>query len=71
MPSASVTKTTGDTGRKVPVPRRWTTNAVLTAEASARCCSTAGIWSSRTSNGGISVMWVGMPVAVVVTEVAR
>ena len=64
MPSASVTNTTGETGRKVPVPRRCTVKAVLSAEASARCCSTAGISSGATSKGGISVMWVGIPVAV-------
>ena len=42
MPSASITNTTGETGRKVPVPRRWMRNGVVGRGASARCCSTTG-----------------------------
>ena len=65
MPSTTVTKTTGETGRKVPVPRRWTRKAEVALATSVRCFSTSGRSSSATSTGGISVMWVGIIVAVV------
>ena len=64
MPSATVTKTTGDTGRKVPVPRRWIVNPRSLPATSARCASTCGSAPSSTSVGGTSVMWVGIIVAV-------
>ncbi len=65
MPSTRVTKTTGETGRKVPVPRRWIRNSATPDAARSRWASTAARSSAGTSIGGMSVMWVGICVAVV------
>ena len=65
MPSAIVTKTTGETGRKVPVPRRWMQKPASRLATSDRCDSMAGSAASSTSVGGTSVMWVGIMLAVV------
>ena len=65
MPSATVTKTTGETGRKVPVPRRWMSNGSTAAAAAARCSATGSMSAASSSVGGISVMWVGICAAVV------
>ena len=59
IPSTRLTNTTGETGRKVPVPRRWTQNEPTVAAAALRCSSMADS-SPGTSVGGTSVMWVGI-----------
>ena len=71
MPSTTVTNTTGETGRKVPVPRRWTSNAGNSAAASARCASISASSSSVTSVGGTRVMWVGMVAAIASPTLVR
>ena len=71
MPSASITNTTGETGRNVPVPRSRMRKPVFSADACSRCRSIAGTAASSTSNGGISVTCVGMPWAVVSPSSAR
>src|SRR6185436_8807633 len=60
MPSTRFTNTTGETGRKVPEPRRWTRYAGHRAATSSRCCSTSPSRDEATSTGGTRVMWVGI-----------
>ena len=65
-PRRRVTKTTGETGRKVPVPAQVDPERLphRTPRCS-RCSSTAGRSSAAISTGGMRVMWVGICVAVV------
>lgn len=60
MPRTTDTKTTGDTGWKVPVPRRWISNGFSDSAIVRRCFSMSSRSSASTSVGGSSVMWVGM-----------
>ena len=53
-------KTTGETGRKVPVPRRCTRNGAIAAATESRCSMMPVRSASSTWCGGSSVMWVGM-----------
>ena len=59
IPCTRLMKTTGETGRNVPVPRRWTANAAPSSATFARWSSTTVSASSSISVGGIRVMWVG------------
>ncbi len=60
-PSTTRTYTTGDSGRKVPVPDSLIGNGRPAAATSARCASTAGTTVSAISVGGSRVTCVGMP----------
>lgn len=60
-PSTTWTKTTGDSGRKVPVPDSRIGKGRPRAATSARCASTAGSAAPSTSVGGSRVTCVGMP----------
>src|SRR5690348_2057174 len=63
MPATTPTKTTGETGRKVPVPRRWMRNGAACRAASSRWRTTPAMSASATSEGGSSVMWEGISAA--------
>ena len=60
MPSTTDTNTTGDTGWKVPVPRRWMSNGCSDSAIVRRCLSMSSRSSAATSVGGSRVMWVGI-----------
>lgn len=60
-PWAIRTYTTGDSGRKVPVPDSFIGKGRPVAATSVRCASMAGSAVSATSVGGSRVTWVGMP----------
>ena len=66
MPSASVTKTTGETGRNVAVPRSLIRNGGREPrrQRSSRRSSTRSSSGSGSSVGGSSVTWVGMEAAI-------
>src|SRR5664279_3907033 len=54
-PRDSWTNTTGEVGRKVPVPERCRTNGRHACAARVRCCSIAGMAAVSTGVGGSSV----------------
>ena len=61
MPSTRLTNTTGETGRKVPVPRRWIRYGAMTRRDLREVLLDVGQPVVRpTSSGGTSVMWVGI-----------
>ena len=60
MPSTTDTNTTGETGRKVPVPRSWISKNGSDSAIVRRCFSMLSRSSASTSVGGSRVMWVGM-----------
>ena len=57
----AATKTTGETGRNVAVPRSRTRNGASRAPTPSRWATRGASASSGTSTGGHNVMWVGMP----------
>ncbi len=70
-PSTTRTKTTGDSGRKVPVPCSRIGNGRPWEATRARCASITGSAAASTSVGGSRVTCVGMPCAAASPKPAR
>ncbi len=60
-PATTWTKTTGESGRKVPVPESRIGNGRPAVAIVSRCASIAGRSAASASVGGSRVTWVGMP----------
>src|SRR6476469_7876268 len=60
IPSDTCTNTTGEIGRKVPVPRSTIENGCPCSATCSRWFTAEASCSSPTSVGGSSVTWVGM-----------
>lgn len=71
MPSASGTKTTGEIGRNVAVPRSRIRNRGNRAATASRCSSITSRSVASISVGGSSVTWVGIDAAIGSPKSAR
>ncbi|CAM5505944.1 hypothetical protein SVIOM74S_04609 [Streptomyces violarus] len=70
-PSTTWTKTTGESGRNVPVPESRIGKGRPAVAILSRCASIAGRSAASASVGGMRVTWVGMPYAAVSPKLAR
>lgn len=70
-PSTTWTKTTGESGRKVPVPDSRIGKGRPPFAIEVRCASIAGRSAASASVGGRRVTWVGMPCAAGSPKLAR